>query len=95
MNKTTTLQKLLYTIAFTSCFTATSAYALECTPDLHVDGKYLKDPNGNIVNLHGVMDTPSMWFNSDRAGLDADGHRDRQRGLGHPGAVQHLRPQQG
>lgn len=66
MNKTTTLRKLLYTIAFTSCISGTSAYALECTPDLHVDGKYLKDPNGNIVNLHGVMDTPSMWFNNDR-----------------------------
>lgn len=37
-----------------------------CTPDLHVEGKYLKDPYGNTVNLHGVMDTPSMWFNSNR-----------------------------
>ncbi|MCQ2192485.1 MAG: carbohydrate-binding protein [Paludibacteraceae bacterium] len=38
----------------------------KCTPPLHVDGKYMKDPNGNKVVLHGVMDTPSMWFNSDR-----------------------------
>lgn len=37
-----------------------------CTPDLHVDGKYLKDPSGNQILLHGVMDTPSMWFNNDR-----------------------------
>lgn len=37
-----------------------------CTPDLHVEGNQLTDPNGNPVVLHGVMDTPSMWFNSDR-----------------------------
>ena len=37
-----------------------------CTPDLHVDGKYLKDSSGNTILLHGVMDTPSMWFNNDR-----------------------------
>lgn len=36
------------------------------TPDLHVDGKNLVDPNGRPVNLHGVMDTPSAWFNSGR-----------------------------
>ena len=32
-------------------------------PPLHVDGKYFKDEQGNKVVLHGVMDTPSMWFN--------------------------------
>lgn len=37
-----------------------------CTPDLHVDGRFLADPAGNKVNLHGVMDTPSMWFNGNR-----------------------------
>lgn len=36
------------------------------TPDLHVDGKNLVDPNGRPVALHGVMDTPSAWFNSGR-----------------------------
>ena len=35
-------------------------------PPLHVNGKYLNDVNGNRVVLHGVMDTPSMWFNSNR-----------------------------
>lgn len=43
-----------------------NADGMGCTPDLHVEGKYFKDPQGNIVNLHGVMDTPSMWFNSNR-----------------------------
>lgn len=36
------------------------------TPDLKVDGKNLVDPNGRAVTLHGVMDTPSAWFNSGR-----------------------------
>ena len=33
---------------------------------LHVDGNYLKDPFGNKVVLHGVMDTPSPYFNNYR-----------------------------
>ena len=32
-------------------------------PPLHVDGRYLKDDCGNIVNLHGVAITPHPWFN--------------------------------
>ena len=32
-------------------------------PPLHVEGKWLVDPHGNHVVLHGVMDTPSNWFN--------------------------------
>lgn len=32
-------------------------------PPLHVDGRFFKDEQGNKVVLHGVMDTPSMWFN--------------------------------
>lgn len=42
------------------------------TPPLHVDGKYLKDPHGNVVNLHGVMDTPNPYFNSYRWGAVCD-----------------------
>ncbi len=30
---------------------------------LHVDGKYLKGPNDEIVNLHGFAQTYSPWFN--------------------------------
>jgi hypothetical protein len=33
------------------------------TPVLHVEGKYLKDPCGNTVLLHGVAITISPWFN--------------------------------
>ena len=38
------------------------------TPPLHVEGNQLKDPHGNTVVLHGVMDTPSPYFNSYRWG---------------------------
>ncbi|URW79127.1 RICIN domain-containing protein [Xiashengella succiniciproducens] len=33
------------------------------TPTLKVEGRYLKDPCGNIINLHGVGITVSPWFN--------------------------------
>lgn len=45
---------------------ATAQVATPYLPPLHVDGNVLKDVNGNKVVLHGVMDTPSMWFNSNR-----------------------------
>lgn len=32
-------------------------------PKLHVDGRYLKDNSGHIVNLHGFAQTYSPWFN--------------------------------
>jgi hypothetical protein len=32
-------------------------------PRLHVDGKHLKDENGNVVKLHGYAQTFSPWFN--------------------------------
>ena len=38
------------------------------TPPLHVDGNQLRDPYGNKVVLHGVMDTPSPYFNNYRWG---------------------------
>lgn len=39
-------------------------------PALHQDGRYLKDDQGNTVNLYGVMDTPNWWFNRNN---DKDG----------------------
>lgn len=35
-------------------------------PPLHVEGNQLKDSYGNTVVLHGVMDTPSPYFNNYR-----------------------------
>ncbi len=32
-------------------------------PGLHVEGRYLKDSYGHIVNLHGFAQTYSPWFN--------------------------------
>lgn len=32
-------------------------------PELHVEGRYLKDSHGHIVNLHGFAQTFSPWFN--------------------------------
>ena len=40
----------------------------ELLPALHVDGRWLVDPQGNQVVLHGVMDTPNMYFNGWRWG---------------------------
>ncbi len=32
-------------------------------PKLHIEGRYLKDSYGHIVNLHGFAQTYSPWFN--------------------------------
>ena len=37
-------------------------------PSLHVEGRWLVDTHGNHVVLHGVMDTPNMFFNDYRWG---------------------------
>ena len=38
---------------------------------LHVEGNQLQDEQGNHVVLHGVMDTPSPYFNNNRWGTSA------------------------
>ena len=35
----------------------------EGMPEPHVDGRYLVDSHGNVVNLHGFAQTYSPWFN--------------------------------
>jgi len=39
---------------------------------LHVEGKYLKDENGNIVNLHGFCQTYAPHFNQGKWGWSRD-----------------------
>ena len=49
---------------------ATSAQFGTLSP-LHVEGAELQDGQGNHVVLHGVMDTPSPFFNNGRWGSSA------------------------
>jgi beta-xylosidase len=48
------------------------AQGVKPLPTLHVDGRWLVDSHGNHVVLHGVMDTPSAWFNNGRWGWSYD-----------------------
>ncbi|MDN5552479.1 family 43 glycosylhydrolase [Prevotella sp.] len=57
-----TLKTILYIILLFSSITV-SAWEGMAMPQLHVEGRYFKDSNGNIVNLHGFAQTYSPWFN--------------------------------
>ena len=62
------LRKLCLLVLMLPCMVHAQQYVFGTTPALHVDGNVLKDPSGNTVVLHGVMDTPSPYFNSYRWG---------------------------
>jgi len=64
-----TMKKILTMILV--CCAALTVQAQTTLPSLHVDGKWIVDTYGNHVVLHGVMDTPSNWFNGYQ---DATGH---------------------
>ena len=53
---------------FTFSLLSAAAQGVKPLPALHVEGKWLVDTHGNHVVLHGVMDTPSMYFNGWRWG---------------------------
>ena len=57
-------------LALLSIFWALGAMAQGVTPlpSLHTEGRWLVDKHGNQVVLHGVMDTPNMYFNGQRWG---------------------------
>jgi len=46
-------------------FQAINVFAWEgmAMPKLHVEGCYIEDSIGHIVNLHGFVQTYSPWFN--------------------------------
>ena len=44
---------------------AADAYRGMATPKLHVTGRYLQDPNGKNVLLHGYMQAGASWFNGE------------------------------
>jgi len=53
-------------IAFVLAITSSAnAWVGGSTSMLHVDGRYLKDVQGNVVNLHGFAQTYSPWFNQE------------------------------
>lgn len=70
-------------IAMATCMaslTATAQVVGYGLQPLHVDGNHLKDPYGNKVVLHGVMDTPSPYFNNYRWTSWAEGCSDSKIG---------------
>ena len=50
------------------CIDSATAQGVKPLPSLHVEGRWLVDKHGNHVVLHGVMDTPNMYFNGWRWG---------------------------
>lgn len=76
--------KKLLALGMLLCATLTLwAQGVKPLPSLHVEGKWIVDKHGNHVVLHGVMDTPNMYFNgwhwgspwdaNNRANYDAAG----------------------
>ena len=49
------------------------AQGVKPLPTLHTEGRWLVDQHGNHVVLHGVMDTPSQYFNNYRWGSWSNG----------------------
>ena len=49
-----------------------SAQGVMPLPTLHTEGRWIVDSHGNHVVLHGVMDTPNMYFNGWRWGSPWD-----------------------
>ncbi len=66
--KTETIMKKI--LAVLTIFFALGANAQDekTLPSLHTEGRWLVDKHGNQVVLHGVMDTPNMYFNGWRWG---------------------------
>lgn len=57
------LRHFLMLLIFGSIAMSVSAWTGMDMKVLRVDGRYLKDDAGNIVNLHGFAQTYSPWFN--------------------------------
>ena len=66
------MRRLLFGLAAAFVAILLNAQGVKPLPTLHVDGKWLVDMHGNHVVLHGVMDTPSAWFNNGRWGWSYD-----------------------
>lgn len=55
--------KLSFALLLIFQFSYAHAWEGMSMPQLHVEGRYLKDNSGHIVNLHGFAQTYSPWFN--------------------------------
>ena len=55
-----------YVLIFLAFMTLCAWAQTKELPSLHVEGRWLVDKHGNQVVLHGVMDTPSNYFNGGR-----------------------------
>ncbi|MBR0525217.1 MAG: cellulase family glycosylhydrolase [Prevotella sp.] len=60
-------------LLFTAGLLWSAGQGVKPLPRLKVEGKWLMDTHGNHVVLHGVMDTPNMYFNGWRWGSPWDG----------------------
>ena len=58
--------KRIFTLLSILCALAAGAQGVKPLPSLHTEGRWLVDKHGNQVVLHGVMDTPSNYFNGGR-----------------------------
>ena len=57
------IRKLLTGVSLLCATVTASGWPGMPMPRLHVEGRYLKDSDGNVVNLHGFAQTYSPWFN--------------------------------
>ena len=62
------MKKFFFAAMFMLSEAMTSFAQFGVVEPLHVSGNQFRDPSGNKVVLHGVMDTPSPYFNSYRWG---------------------------
>ena len=58
--------KRIFTLITFLCALGAGAQGVKPLPSLHTEGRWLVDKHGNQVVLHGVMDTPSNYFNGGR-----------------------------
>ena len=58
------MKKFFFAAMFMLSGAMTSFAQFGVVEPLHVSGNQFRDPSGNKVVLHGVMDTPSPYFNS-------------------------------
>ena len=66
--KTETIMKKILALLTIFFALGANAQGVKPLPSLHTEGRWLVDKHGNQVVLHGVMDTPNMYFNGWRWG---------------------------